>query len=346
MQQTLNLENFLETQKISREQFDSTNLNWEDLNLIAEDHISNNKLLTSIAEYCAKITHLHSKVHSIRWRVKDADHLKAKIIRKVLEKNEKYISISLENYQQIITDLIGIRILHLYKYDIGDLLEHLVSHWEAIEKPVAYIRNDDNVEIYEKCGIETKIHKSGYRSVHYVFSSSPTNKPVNVEVQIRTIFEEGWSEIDHNLRYPNYQPSALTEYFLKIFNRLAGSADEMGSFVNNLEREIKEKQSQISIHQRENDKSRERINSLIARLEHAKDTTQEQKQIIHSLKNQLESQKLQIIDPYKDILNIPSFNLNSLDDEFLKKFFSEAVKNKWDNLKITNIDSKNNNKNK
>lgn len=303
MDKLMGLSEFLAAHKISEEDFLSTGICWDELNKISEDHDKNRQSLNSVAEYCAKIAHLHPKVHSIRWRIKDSDHLKAKIIRKNIEKNPKYKDISIKNYKEIITDLVGIRILHLYKDDFSELLENLKSNWHQIEDPVAYIRNGDNTEIYEKCGLETKIHVAGYRSVHYIFSSSPSKNTVVVEAQIRTVFEEGWSEIDHKLRYPNYQPSHLTEYFLKIFNRLAGSADEMGAFVNHLENDIREKQKIISSAEIQREQSQKEIDSLIVKLEAAKGMTQEQKEIIKSLKSQINSQPISVIDPYSDILH-------------------------------------------
>ena len=57
------------------------------------------------------------------------------------------------------------------------------------------------------------------------------------EIQIRTIFEEGWSEIDHQLRYPYYVGDQILTNQLLVLNRLAGSADEMvNSIKETLER--------------------------------------------------------------------------------------------------------------
>jgi hypothetical protein len=66
---------------------------------------------------------------------------------------------------------------------------------------------------------------------YYVVKCAPTKRTSLVEVQVRTLFEEGWSEIDHLVRYPaNASPAALTP-FLVLFNRVAGQADEMGTYV-------------------------------------------------------------------------------------------------------------------
>src|SRR5690606_32013617 len=80
-----------------------------------------------------------------------------------------------------------------------------------------------------------KIHFYNYRSIHYLVPATKINsEQIFCEIQTRTIFEEGWSEIDHKVRYPDFSEDENLMSYLTIFNRLAGSADEMGSYVNEL----------------------------------------------------------------------------------------------------------------
>jgi hypothetical protein len=67
---------------------------------------------------------------------------------------------------------------------------------------------------------------------------------VIAEVQVRTIFEEGWSEIDHKTRYPYNLDNLILGALLNLFNRLAGSADEMGTFINFLRHELEARDEQ------------------------------------------------------------------------------------------------------
>lgn len=77
------------------------------------------------------------------------------------------------------------------------------------------------------CVVDDKI----YRSVHYILKY----KGVYLEIQVRTLFEEGWGEVDHAIRYPNYQADPVFKEYTELLNRLSGLADEMGSFFNKLE---------------------------------------------------------------------------------------------------------------
>ena len=57
---------------------------------------------------------------------------------------------------------------------------------------------------------------------------------IYTEMQVRTVFEEAWSEIDHIIRYPYDVNNPILNEYLSIFNRIVGSADEMGTFIKNL----------------------------------------------------------------------------------------------------------------
>ena len=53
---------------------------------------------------------------------------------------------------------------------------------------------------------------------------------------MRTIFEEGYGEIDHQLRYSHSEIPEVLALNLLLFIRIAGSADEMASLINLLNR--------------------------------------------------------------------------------------------------------------
>ena len=52
-------------------------------------------------------------IHSIKSRLKDPDHLREKLLRKALESDS--VPITLENFFSRVTDLTGVRVLHLYQ---------------------------------------------------------------------------------------------------------------------------------------------------------------------------------------------------------------------------------------
>ncbi|TMP43399.1 hypothetical protein CWB96_02390 [Pseudoalteromonas citrea] len=299
----IKLEEFIARNNITPEDWNDSLVEWDTLIEIGRDHFNKIEQRKETAELFARIIQRCPKVHSVRWRVKDPEHLMEKIVRKTLKGkesfNEQYKEISKDNYHEIVTDLVGVRALHLFKDDCFEIDEYLRDKWNTKEKPIYYIRGGDETdEGLERFDI--KQHPAGYRSTHYVFESQPLNQKVYSEVQVRTIFEEGWSEIDHKVRYPNFSDNDQVVYFLRIFNRLAGSADEMGSFVKELVNELDEtnkelvriKNENMSI-KKENEKNIEEIDRLFASLESSNNKNSGQEQLVKDLKGQVEKLKKQ-----------------------------------------------------
>lgn len=170
--------------------------------------------------------------HTVKYRIKDPEHLIDKIIRKKIDNNRE---VTQDNFLDEFDDFIGFRILHLFKTDWEPIFETIKSKYEAKETPVAYHREGDDPGFIKKCedlGLEPKVKSAGYRSIHYI-AKFPffAGGHFKCEIQIRTLFEEAWSEIDHLVRYPNNTDNELLNKYLLMFNTLAGYADEMGTFM-------------------------------------------------------------------------------------------------------------------
>jgi len=287
----MELNEFLSRNNISEEEFTECALDWELIQSIGADHQSKIDDLEDLAESYAKTIQRFTKVHSVRWRIKDPEHLMEKIVRKTTKGsgsyNKKYINISVSNYSTKITDLIGIRALHLFKQDCVEIINSLEKRWKKSEKITAYIREGDNKEDYkDRAAWVVKEHKAGYRSIHFVFSTSPHKSKVFTEVQVRTIFEEGWSEIDHKIRYPNFSDNEDIGAFLDIFNRLAGSADEMGSFVKSLSTMIENKEAELKNLEVENAEYEKKIQSLLEKLKQKSESV-EVNELVESLESEM-----------------------------------------------------------
>lgn len=78
-----------------------------------------------------------------------------------------------------------------------------------------------------------------YRSIHYTVRHTDADKiMVPIEIQTRSIFEEGWSEINHNLLYKKSHISVAEEIVLKqassILSSLAGDCDTLGDLMKTI----------------------------------------------------------------------------------------------------------------
>lgn len=232
---------FLKKYKIKETDFVQTGLAWSDLQAIYRDQEGKQKDLLAAGTLVAEHLRQIPQVHSLKMRGKDPEHLIEKIIRKRIEEPERAITIA--NYEIEITDLVGVRALHLFKEDWVHIHEAIVGIWDDHQGPVANIRKGDPEDLFKQHGLIVRDHPAGYRSVHYTVKSQPTKKVLIVEIQVRTIFEEGWSEIDHQLRYPYEIENLILCNYLAILNRFAGGADEMGSFIRWLKSELEQRES-------------------------------------------------------------------------------------------------------
>lgn len=214
---------------ISGDKFRNARLTWAELEQIAEDfEHKRNEHQNTVRKY-AEVLQKCLGVHSLNYRVKATKHLIEKIIRKNPHYLERGNALSVNNYEQEITDLMGIRILLLFKEDWLEVHNDLMDKYGNIllESPFAYVREGDDTRLYEG-KVEIRKEKP-YRSVHYVIQS---DKGLGIEIQVRTLYEEAWSEIDHKLRYPYNLTNDMLENYINIMNRLTGMNDEMGTFIH------------------------------------------------------------------------------------------------------------------
>lgn len=255
--QAFNLDDILRKFDISNLYIDNSDLTEKILEKIFDDYI---KIQTKITKaYEKEWVRLSSGLefaHSIRGRIKDPEHLIAKIIRNVSEKPDKYKNINVENYYKIITDLIGFRIILLNKNDWKKIHDFLTSSYENkpekylnpkklyedqyekkvdkgffAEQPVIYVTRNDEHGDYSKSEIAVVDSKLQYRSVHYIVRE----ETFYFEIQVRTLFEEGWLEFDHRILYPNDKGNQIKKEYVGILNDLAHAADSIISFYDRYE---------------------------------------------------------------------------------------------------------------
>jgi putative GTP pyrophosphokinase len=252
----VDLDIFLKNHDLLRIEFENTGLEVDELTAIANDHDGKKTKLTQVASFVSNMLQPVTEVHSIKSRLKSLDGLVTKIIQKRIESPERIINLA--NYEKEITDLIGVRALHLFKYQWKPILDFAKSQGTEVERPVAYHRSGDAEEVlkaFRDAGLRTEVRSAGYRSVHLVISCGMGLKTHPVEIQIRTVFEEAWAEIDHIVRYPRKTENPELAGFLKLFNSFAGTADDMGTYLMTL-------RAWLSDHNDSVKRERERADSL------------------------------------------------------------------------------------
>ena len=260
MKRNFNIEIFLEKYPHAKEIIKKEKIDINDLEKIYYDYVNYEISYKNQADFIANILRSQTSVHSVKSRIKDPDRLNEKVIRKTRNRKEKYndnFKFTVDNYKEEINDLIGIRVIHIFKDQWQDIHEFIMKTWKVIEV-TANVREGDNTEVFKELNIEVRSRVSGYRSVHYLVEFYPTSQKVIAEIQVRTIFEEGYGEIDHKLRYSHDEIPEILKSNLLLFNRIVGSADEMASLINNLSREwtLKEKEYKNIINEQQKEINR------------------------------------------------------------------------------------------
>ena len=151
-------------------------------------------------------------IHTITYRIKDETRLIEKIDEENNNRGVDAAPISLKNFRERISDLLGIRIICLRLTDIQRVETYL--GFLAEESILRFIHKPDQkrsfvlpVDPGEAIPEGLDLRYSGYSSIHYqvkLGENSDANdelKGLQVEFQLRTILEEAWGEIDHKYRY-------------------------------------------------------------------------------------------------------------------------------------------------
>ena len=177
---------------------------------------------------------LKTLVHSIRARAKDPEHLRDKLRRKMhksLEPEAAPFDITPDNLFKTINDLAGVRLLHLHTWQFADINKVVVEllkeeNFRLLEGPIARTWDDEYRDVFKKMGIGTVNSERMYTSVHYVVDPGGDARPT-AEIQVRTLAEELWGEVDHSLNYPQACKVATCREQIKVLARVTSSATRL-----------------------------------------------------------------------------------------------------------------------
>ncbi|MER2294760.1 MAG: GTP pyrophosphokinase [Desemzia incerta] len=173
------------------------------------------------------------KVSSMNSRIKERDSLSSKIDKKQKEVSEKPKKFKYNNLSDL-TDICGIRICTFYSDDVDRIAD-------IIEKEFVVDRENS---IDKRTSIEPD--KFGYLSLHYILSlpenrlnltENTSYKDIKFEIQIRSILQHTWAEIEHDLGYKSAEglPKAVRRDFSRLASLLELADKEFLSIRNYLD---------------------------------------------------------------------------------------------------------------
>lgn len=188
-----------------------------------------NSLLNSVEASLKKNIKLAS-MPTFKSRVKSFDSYYRKVIRLKPDSLQK-------NKLPVLTDMIGIRVICAFLEDLGVVEKQICEHY--------------NVKEIERKGAEKTYREFGYESTHILIEIPEEIKekhfrkeiPENLvcEIQIRTILQDAWAEVEHELVYK----SEFSPFDLPLRRKLA-SMNASLSLADIIFQEIRDYQDKLN----------------------------------------------------------------------------------------------------
>ncbi len=123
-------------------------------------------------------------INGMKSRLKSLASIKGKM-------EKKGLPFTVENIEENINDIAGIRVICSFPNDVYMLAD-------------ALLKQDDITLVKKKDYIENP-KPNGYRSLHLIVSVpiflAKEKRPMKVEIQLRTIAMDFWASLEHQLRY-------------------------------------------------------------------------------------------------------------------------------------------------
>lgn len=190
------------------------------------------------------VRYQRNPIKFIKTRLKSTASLGAKLQR--LGKG-----FTLDNIEEHINDLAGIRVICAYVDDIYRLAENLICQ--------------DDITLIKKKDYIANPKPNGYRSLHLIVSVpvffANQKKQVKVEVQIRTIAMDFWASLEHQLEYKKQHEDDLLikEELKECADIISGTDARMLA----IRKKIEAKEEDLSPH----DRILEKLQKLDANME-------------------------------------------------------------------------------
>jgi GTP pyrophosphokinase len=159
-------------------------------------------------------------IYLTRSRVKSADSIYLKTKRK----NDKPL--------EEITDYAGLRVLCLFEQDIFEIHHYIIGplsdkagwtisrfkifNWD--ERAKRLLIDSLKARHHDAEVNPREDRESGYKSIHYIVTGAIHGRPCPVEIQLRTLMQDVWGELEHALAY---KQGATNAHVKRSFQLLA-----------------------------------------------------------------------------------------------------------------------------
>jgi ppGpp synthetase/RelA/SpoT-type nucleotidyltranferase len=178
-------------------------------------------------------------IYLTKYRIKSPESTFLKVKRKRVSLKE-------------IKDYAGLRILCLFENDILEvhtfILKKLKEKRYGLEKFKIFNWEDDEKSFvrrvkqsYPHTLIDNSEKPSKYKSIHYIVKIQQPRHPLYVEIQLRTLLQDVWGELEHSLSYKRGRVHPHIKNSFRLLSRDMETNDYLLKFL----REISDKQDSL-----------------------------------------------------------------------------------------------------
>ena len=175
-----------------------------------------------LAQKKADLEFDRNPIETIKTRLKSMDSITDKLL-------DRGFSLTLENIEQQLNDVAGVRVICGLPSDIYELAD-------------AFLRQDD-VRLIMKKDYIANPKENGYRSLHLIVEIPiflhDEKKMMKVEVQLRTLSMDWWASLEHKIRYK--KDIVVEESVINELRTCAESAAALDMRMEQLQKYISEK---------------------------------------------------------------------------------------------------------
>lgn len=102
--------------------------------------------------------------------------------------------------------------------------------WILDEAPSAFTWDPEAEKFFQQLGVQTSLKDSLYTSVHYLVRPRSDAKWC-CEIQVRTLFEEAWGEIEHAINYPHNTEIVSLREQLRVLAKLVATGSRLADSI-------------------------------------------------------------------------------------------------------------------
>lgn len=188
----------------------------ETLNMIEEKKESIEEVADSLEKFFTDSFFINDHFLNVSYRIKSAESLREKILR-----YNFYIKYKTpENLINNLSDLIGFRIECRFIEDENKIYKDIVSLFKIKEKDGFYsspLNSNIMLQLDEK---QPQIQKNGFEIYKIDGKYCKDDVNINFELQIKSLVNVFWGEIDHRVLYKNFNYMLTEDFFRDIMSSI------------------------------------------------------------------------------------------------------------------------------